>query len=408
MLTGASGTARLLAFAFYVLAAHELTPSGFGVVRFTITLAMVFFGALQILGTAVSRELGAVRGDEAQTGAIAGSSWSAVLILFAGSSALCVLADVTGLLGAADLVGLMAALFGLTLNQAYFAVARGVGAFPRAAAIDFGGASAQLAAFALLATLFSPSPRMALAVFGFSTLVPILIAEAYRPLIARHTLSVSREALARLWKTGGPLLLGQAFFLIWMTADQVWVERQLGETALGLYGAAKTLGMLFLVLPIATSGVFMPRIAELRTADRDEEAWRMLRLTTVGTAAIAAGVAAVVILLRGPLLELFFGSEYRAAAPAFLWIAVSMVLYTVLFMFTNGLLGWGRSKLTPLALSVAAAVEVGGLVLIDERSLAFPGQVVAASIAVGILAVLIRLAFAPARPRRGPARPAGP
>ena len=45
----------LLSFLFYILAARVFAPRGFGVVRYTIALSEIAFGALQVLSTSWAR-----------------------------------------------------------------------------------------------------------------------------------------------------------------------------------------------------------------------------------------------------------------------------------------------------------------------------------------------------------------
>src|SRR5204862_3817196 len=91
-LTFSEGSGRLLSFVFYVVAARLLTTHGFGVLRYTIALSLLAFGLLQVLVTALARELGAARGDEGATDLVLGSGLAAAPLLLGASSLLCVVA----------------------------------------------------------------------------------------------------------------------------------------------------------------------------------------------------------------------------------------------------------------------------------------------------------------------------
>jgi hypothetical protein len=78
-LTAIEAFARVLALAFYLVAAHAFSVSQFGVVRYTITLALLALAPLLVLATATNRELGAARGGEEQTRVVLGSSLTIAL-----------------------------------------------------------------------------------------------------------------------------------------------------------------------------------------------------------------------------------------------------------------------------------------------------------------------------------------
>ena len=199
-LTAVEGGARVLSFGFYLLAARVLAPSGFGVVQYTITVAMLAFGAIQVLVTAIIRELGVDRGDALGTREVLGSSLAAAVGLWAMTSVLCLAAQAAGLAGGADTLGLLAVIAGTAAFQIYYAIGRGLGDQMRQAASYAGASFAQLIMFGALAIITDPTPTQALLIFGGSSFVPVLIYEWWRPVLPRA--SASFEPL------GSPTSLG--------------------------------------------------------------------------------------------------------------------------------------------------------------------------------------------------------
>lgn len=360
-LTLSEGAARLLSLVFYLVVARLLDPTGFGVVRYTITLATLAFFGLQVLSKVLSRELGAARSDAQRTNAMVGTALVLVLILLLGSSALCVLAAALGLTGSANTLGMVVVLAGLAAFQVYYAIGRGLGHIARPALTYIGGSVAQLGAFVLIAVVAHPGPVVALLVFGLSSFVPIVAYELVDPVIRGVRWRLERDAVRRLWVLAGPLVVGQALFVIWSSADQVWVDTALGTRQVGLYGAAKTLSQLFVVLPEGFIGALLPRIAELRSAGLADQARRLIGVALACLLGLSAAIAAGVIILRGPLLSLLYGDAFRPADASLAVLAFAMVLYGGYMLVIDTAVGWGRPLVFTGTIALAAVVELAVL-----------------------------------------------
>jgi O-antigen/teichoic acid export membrane protein len=390
-LAGAEGMARLLSFVFYVLAARALAPSGFGIVRYTIVLATVAMGLVQVLATVLSRELGAARGDRELTSETLGSSVSLAAVLWLLSLIGCSVAFLAGLTGGSDLFGLLAVLTGLVGFQLYYALSRGLGDNVRAGITYVGGSLAQILVFAVFMTVGHPRPLPTLVIFGASSLVPVIGYELIHPLVRGRQLRFAAARLRRLLVLGRPLLLAQIFFLVWNSADQVWVQRVLGSHDVGLYSAAKNVSQVFVVVPAGIIGVLLPRVAELRASGDDDGGRRLAYFATVLTAAISLAIALPLVFLRRPLLELLYGTTYRSAAAALVGLTVAMVISGCFAAITTAAIGWGRPGLFTLGIGIAAVTEVVYLAAIGVSTPADAAWAFAVSITVALLAVLLWL-----------------
>jgi lipopolysaccharide exporter len=399
--TFGEGGSRAVNFLFYLAVARALSPAGFGEVRYTITLATVALCLTQVLSNAMNRELGAVRLDRGRTREVLGTALAVGVALWLGSAALCVSASAAGLTGTATALGLVAALSGLTVFQLYYAAARGLGGADRAAFIYFGTAVVNLGAFLVVWALATPTPTIALVIFGTSSVVPIVAAELARPVVAQPGFRLAPRALQELWLIGGPLILAQIGYLTWVSADQIWVETQLGSHEIGLYSAARNLSILLLVIPAGVAGVLAPRVAELLSTGREDRAARLLRLVTVAATLAAGAVAAVLILARDELLTLLYGDEYGAAAPALVGLSVSAVAYTAFAVVANGAVGWGRPRVYAAGIAVAACVEVVALLTTDSTSASTAAWSSAGGISAALLFILGWLRLRPLPTQRG-------
>jgi O-antigen/teichoic acid export membrane protein len=394
-LTLAEGGSRLLSFAFYLVAARQLSTAGFGELRYTITLSTLAFVAGQVIVTGLTRELGAARADPARTGAVLGSSLAAAAVVVGVSGLVAWAAVTAGLLPGSNALGLVVTLAGLAVFQLYYAIGRGLGESLRPALTYVGGSLVQLVVFVAIAIAASPGPTLALLVFGLSSFVPVIWLEATRPVVRGRALSVDRAMLGTLWRVGAPLLAAQVGYLIWMSADQIWVASTLDRHDIGLYSAAKTIAQLFIVVPAGVSGVLLPRVAELLATDREDAAARLTWGSAAAVLVLSSVVGLVVGAVRGDLLATVFGESYRAAAPALLGLVVGMVLYSGFATLTTAAVGWGRPRVYAVGMIVAALAELAYLLAAGGGSIATAAWATAAGIGAGLAAVLVALAARP-------------
>jgi O-antigen/teichoic acid export membrane protein len=402
--TASEAGARLLSFCFYLLAAREFTTHGFGVVRYTITLSLLAFGATQVLVNAMTREVGAARGDGRRTAEVLGSSLAIGAVVLPGSVALCLAAAAAGLTDGADTAGLVAALIGLAGLQLYYGAARGLGDIARAASTYAGGSLIQLAVFGVIAALSQATPRTALLIYGLSSLVPLLLWELRRPVLWKTTLAVSRTTARRVLTLARPLLVAELCYLIWLSADLVWVQHALGTTQVGLYGAAKTLIQILFVIPAGVTAVLMPRVAELQTGGDTVRARRLVFAMTGGVLAASALVGIVVIALRSPLLGVLYGDAYRASASSLVILTVGAVANAGFVVLTTSAVGWGRPGVYTAGMALAAACELALLAVLPGDHITTAAWAVSGSIALAFVAVGAYL-FAVGRRRTGPPAP---
>jgi O-antigen/teichoic acid export membrane protein len=394
-LTGVEGIARLLSFGFYLLAARVFTPHGFGVVQYTITVALLAFGGLQVLVTAIIRELGVDRNDHERTREVLGSSLAVAIALWAITSLLCLAAQAVGLAQGASTLGLLAVIAGTAAFQIYYSIGRGLGDPGRQAASYVGASLAQLIMFAVVALVAHPTPTDALLIFGFSSFVPIIIYEWRHPVVRGRPLPVRPQVMRRLWLIGAPLLVAQVCFLLWNSLDQLWVQRTLGTYEVGLYGSAKNISLALIVIPGGVTGVLLPRVAELRRAGKTDEARALVYWGTLGAFCASMLIALVIIALRVPLLGHLYGPPYRAAAGALAVLSGGMVFYAAFASLTMAAVAWGRPNVYAAAIAVAALCEGVALFAFGGRSLEAAGIAYSASIAIALLFALVLLRFRP-------------
>lgn len=392
-LSAAEGTARLLSFVFYLIAARALDPSDFGVVRYTITLSLVAFAGLQVLVKALMRELGGTRGNIEQIREILGTGVVISVLVFLVSGVLVIVAAQLGITGSAQPGGLIIVLAGTACFQLYYAMGRGTGLVARPA-LTYGGASAcQLVAFGILASLTHPTVTATLWIYGATGAIPLIICETFNPILRRNQLRITREATRILWIVSAPLILGQVAFIVWNSADQIWVESALGTTQIGLYAAAKNLSQVFIVLPAGVNGALLPRMAELRAANRMPDALTLLYKTTFILLGASSLVALFMIVFRVNLLEILYGAAYTPAASQLTALAIAMTIYAGHFTLTGSAIGLGRPGISTSTICLAAVVETCVLIFGHSSSATFAAWTYAGSIGIAFLASITIMVY---------------
>lgn len=381
--------ARILSFAYYMLAAQLLAPRGFGNLQYTITISMVAYGATQIFSTTLIRELGAARADEHRTAEVLGSALGLTGGIWAVTTAVCVILSGTGITSGVPTSGFLVAVAGNTSLQTYFSIARGAGDRPRQAAAYAGSSLVQVCTLAGFAAFGHVTPNIAIVIYGATSFVPIVVCELRSPILfGAGRLRFSRRAIRRLSNGAGPLLLAQVGYLAWTSLDQIWVRHALGSYQMGIYAAAKNLTMAVLVVPGGITGVILPRVSELKNAGRGEAARRIVNWGTGATLAISLAVVLGLAVLRIPLLDTFYGKQYSAAAESLIVLGLGMAAYATFTTLTMAAVGWGRADVYAGGIVLAAVLEalllalhpVEGLLL---GALSYAGAMVVALCCVG-------------------------
>ena len=345
-LTATEGASRLLSFAFYILAARASAPSGFGEVRYTITLALLAFGPLQVLVTAIQREIGAVRGTPAEHEVI-GTSLSVTLALWILTIVATAILGATGITGVARPAGLAMVISGYAVFMTYYSIARGRGEIRRAATSYAGGSLFNFGiwdiysggtsdAFANSGVVFSQQRTAGAGVRDHQPR-----RKAQGPGIYPRGRSPALEARSAAGSS-------DLRILAWQSADQIWVEQVFGRHEIGLYAAAKNLSQP-IVLPMGVSGVLIPRMAKLRQDAQGAEADRLLR-RAAGISFILSAAIGGIVLLNGPLiLRVVLGSAYTPAASSLSALTIAMVLYAPFSALVSAAVGWVGQACTRLA-----------------------------------------------------------
>ena len=350
--------------------ARRLSLAELGTYGLTATLATYLLILKNSIGGAAQRAMVAAQRDEERVSAF---STAAVLYAIAGM--------VTGLLIAAVGSGIAAAvLHGELRHQAQLGVV-GLGAVTavglaasvnldalRAALLLTRSAANEIAGLVLFAALMltlalSDAPLWAL--IAGSGSIPLLSGTIN--LVARRRLRLayrfrrggfSAARARRLLPTAGWLLVTEASSLVIYGLDRVVLGLFASPVAIGLYeGPVRAHNVIYALNQ--SVGVTTLPVAAGYAGDEDRE--RMRRLVLRGsryTLALFVPLAVTAMALAAPALEVWLGARFRDAAPALTILVSYWLLYGMLAVNPNFLVGAGRARQVGAVVALIAALNL--------------------------------------------------
>jgi len=167
----------------------------------------------------------------------------------------------------------------------------------------------------------------------------------------------SRELFAR-----GPHLVGFTLLgLVLFNADLIYLRVVSGQAAAGYYNAAYTFIAFAANLSITWAQSIMPALARYDATDPRRNA--VYETSMLLAFAVALPVAVGGMLTASPLIDLIFGSQYMAAAPALIWLLPALPISALREIAVVGLIGTpgGERRLIRVN-AICAAFNVGILI----------------------------------------------
>lgn len=195
-----------------------------------------------------------------------------------------------------------------------------------------------------------------------------------------------------------------SMFVLWMTP--LLIGLFLPPAEVGRYSAASQVAQAFLVVVSSFSMIFAPMIADLYHRGERERVQSLLRITTKWSTYASWPFFAVVAVMPGTFLTVFFGRGYREGAAVLVIMSAAQLVSAVggavgmVLLMTGQQVRWMRITALFFALSV-----VGNLLLIPRfgiRGAAFAtAMAIAGAYAVGLWIVSRRVHLWPFDRRHG-------
>jgi LmbE family N-acetylglucosaminyl deacetylase/O-antigen/teichoic acid export membrane protein len=255
-----------------------------------------------------------------------------------------------------------------------------------------------------------PFACVTLGAFGIFTAYQVAIALAlpvYLIMLRRRfgmstRLRAQRDRLAAMWRYSAGNYVATAILMLPTLAMPVLVAQRVGPADAAYYYIAAMLASALTFVPQATTRSFFAEathdIDHLRASLR-----KVIRLT-----AIAQTPILLILVGTGPFVLGLFGSEYTAAYPVLVVLAISGALTSVGFVGSTLLMLTGRLRLMCGISAVGCAVSLAGSYLLVGRGLVWVGwSLVAGELILCVFYIVLVVRMLRSADSRERTRPSG-
>lgn len=146
----------------------------------------------------------------------------------------------------------------------------------------------------------------------------------------RYSAAHARDLIRDSW----PLMLSAVMIMTYMKIDQIMIGEMLSNQEVGLYAAAVRIVEIWYVLPMILATTIFPMLFRTRMTDVHNYFIQIQYFFDV-IVLIALGLATTLTLFAGPLLNIFFGSQFASASTV-----LQIYAWCLLFLFL--LVGTGQ------------------------------------------------------------------
>lgn len=142
----------------------------------------------------------------------------------------------------------------------------------------------------------------------------------------RH-LRITLKRAKSLLKDSWPLLLSGIAIAIYMKIDQIMLGQMMGDEAVGIYGAAIRISMVWYFIPMMIAASVLPAILEAKKRSEEQYYQRLQHLYDL-MVWLSVGIALPMTLLSTPIVTLLFGEIFTASGPV-----LAIHIWAALFVF---------------------------------------------------------------------------
>ena len=173
----------------------------------------------------------------------------------------------------------------------------------------------------------------------------------------------SRQRIGVLVRHGLPIGLSGVLVIVYARIDQLIVFSLKGSESAGLYGSVYNVLDQAHFIPISILTTLAPIMAASWPTNR-ARLLRTARLSAEAMAVASFGALAFVIVAASPLIQLFYGAEFAAAAPALPILGGAFIFICFGYLNDNLLVIMGLQKRRLLVSLIALVVNVVGNLIV--------------------------------------------
>jgi len=186
-----------------------------------------------------------------------------------------------------------------------------------------------------------------------------LLLRRIAPGLSLSVREVQRDLVRPMARISGWFALSDVNKIVVQRIDVLLVGAVVGIRAAGIYAVGQKLAVFVLRAVEPATVVFFPHVARLRALGDGDAVRATLLVGTRLTLAISAPLCLVLAFFAGPLLRLWVGSEYAAAVPVVVLLALAGVVGSIAASAQLVLKGLRQARAAGLGAALDATVNLG-------------------------------------------------
>ena len=372
---------KAVRFAAFIVFAHALSASDFGLVNVAIAISGTALVASSLgLPDLAAREA-AIAPERA--GWLAGHVAVTRVLAVAGIGTVGILLASLAWPGHTSLLSL-AALMALFMAASNDWLARGLERMSVVAAANAAGGLTVLAG-SLAVAAFSGSATAALGAFALAECTVAIVLWTYLRRLSRFEFGV--RGMRSMLRRALPLAFSSlAIYIYYANLDTIILAASHSNSQAGLYSAPYRLFLVLNLVGIFAAYAMLPTLARLSAAGVEVEADQLLRSVLAALAGYGLLTLGVIELGGGEVLGLLFGEPFRAASDAFVLLAAGVAWFAVGYPAGYSLIARGENTRFLRGAATASILSVGlDIALIPPLGMSGAGLATMLAFAAGTL-----------------------
>jgi O-antigen/teichoic acid export membrane protein len=337
--------------------ARTLAVSDFGLFKYLLTMASIYAIAFAGFPTALTKFIGEDKSDRAR---VSGYFSSSLAISFAAFLILSIIIVIFS----NNAISLVLLLFAVLIDTIYLGLVRGLLNYVKLAGFKLVENIAQLTILLFIYLVFHElSLNLAIVLYSLSGLVSLMIFESVRTEITLK-LQVSILKIRELVHYAIPVSLGAIGWIIMLGTNTIVIEQFYGTDQVGFYSVGLTLAQVFSLLPESISTILMPKAAGIKDRSKVlKYVWKAVWASV----ALSAICLLPLLYFKSKIVTAIFTDKYIAAVGVVLPLSLAQVFISTHQIIAAAWQGLGCPGVPSITISIAAALNIVGSLLLTSR-----------------------------------------
>lgn len=329
---------RSFGFLGSMLLARIFDPADYGIIQYTISMAMLMAIGVQPIGQhVIARYIGISRTDPNELKNFLSNIFFVLVTVFGVSI---FLAMPFLLISKEFNWGIPVVFIGVSIFFVYLGITKGYLALGGYIAADAGSSIIKVILILIFIwALGLKSTQLAIFIHGLSFVIPLILLQFISPVkIAIDRSLINKKSIQEILHFSLPVWLSHASYMAYMTIALIYLEHYASNTAVGVFSLASSLSILFSFIPIGFSTFLMPKIAGTPSERHKNLLYSALLITMCANLMLLC----VYYFLAPWCIEIFFGVEYLLWPNVYFILAIVTICLGIQGIITSVFVGKGR------------------------------------------------------------------